>query len=42
MKKQFHLTPDGVTELKAELAELVSSKRRSCREVLNLPVNSVI
>jgi transcription elongation factor GreA len=46
MKKQFHLTPDGVAELKAELAELVSQrgevaeKIKSAREFGDLTENA--
>ena len=46
MKKQFHLTPDGVDELKTELAELVgqrgevAEKIKSAREFGDLTENA--
>jgi transcription elongation factor GreA len=46
MKKQFHLTPDGVAELNAELAELISQrgevaeKIKSAREFGDLSENA--
>ncbi len=46
MKKQFHLTPDGVAELKAELEQLVAQrgeiaeKIKSAREFGDLTENA--
>lgn len=33
MKKQYHLTPEGLAELKAELAELVSRRSEIAEEI---------
>ena len=46
MKKQFHLTPDGVNELKTELSELISQRGevaeriKSAREFGDLTENA--
>ena len=46
MKKQFHLTPDGVNELKTELTELISQRSevadriRTAREFGDLSENA--
>jgi transcription elongation factor GreA len=46
MKKQFHLTPDGVSELKSELDELISQRSdvaeriKSAREFGDLSENA--